>query len=128
MRSLRLPLRLAESGKWRWMSMRATYASDTTLTVALGDALAAGAAGAALSAVPSTTVTLLRGESLLDGATAAGSILLPGERRTLPLLAAAVPVHLALSLGWALVLRAAVPPGRELGGAVAGALAIAALD
>src|SRR4051794_4836722 len=98
------------------MSMRATYASDTTLTVALADALAAGAAGAVLSAVPSTTVTLLRRERLLDGALAAGSILLPGERRTLPLVAAAVPVHLALSLGWAAVLSVAVPPGRELGG------------
>src|SRR5215210_44998 len=128
MRSLRLPLRLAESGKWRWMSMRATYASDTTLTVALADALVAGATGAALSGVPSTTWTLLRGESLLDGATAAGSILLPGERRTLPLLAAAVPVHLALSFGWAAVLSATVPPEREIAGAVAGGLAIAALD
>jgi hypothetical protein len=108
--------------------MSATYGPDTTLTVALADALAAGAAGAVLSAVPSTTWTLLRGESLLDGATAAGSILLPRERRTLPLLAAAVPVHVALSLGWAVVLGAAVPRGREVGGAVAGALAIAALD
>ena len=38
--------------------------------------------GALLSGVPSTAVTLLRRESLLDGATAAGSILLPAERRT----------------------------------------------
>jgi hypothetical protein len=110
------------------MSMSATYAPDTPLTVALGDALAAGAAGAVLSAVPSTTLALLRGERLLDGVTAAGSIVLRRERRTVPLLAAAVPVHVALSLGWAVVLRAAVPPGREVGGAVAGALAIAALD
>jgi hypothetical protein len=110
------------------MSMSATYAPDTTLTVALGDALAAGAAGAILSAVPSTAWTLLRGESVLDAATAAGTILLPRERRTLPLVAAAVPVHLALSLGWAAALSAAVPRGRELGGALVGALAIAALD
>jgi hypothetical protein len=108
--------------------MRATYASDTPLTVALADALAAGAAGALLSAVPSTAVTVLRGDSLLDGATAAGSILLPRERRALPLLAAAVPVHLALSFGWAGVLAVAVPRGREVGGAVVGALAIATLD
>ncbi|HEX2104158.1 MAG TPA: hypothetical protein VHF51_10940 [Solirubrobacteraceae bacterium] len=110
------------------MSMSATYAPDTTLTVALGDALAAGAAGAILSAVPSTAWTLLRGESVLDAATAAGTILLPRERRTLPLVAAAVPVHLALSLGWAAALSAAVPRGREVGGALVGALAIAALD
>jgi hypothetical protein len=108
--------------------MSATYASDTTLTVALADALPAGLAGALLSGVPSTAWTLLRGESLLDGVLAAGSVALPGERRTAPLVAAAAPVHLALSLGWAAVLAAAVPRGRELPGSVAGALAIAALD
>jgi hypothetical protein len=108
--------------------MRATYAAGTTLTVALGDALTAGAAGAVLSGMPSTTWTLVRGESVLDAATAAGSIVLPRERRPLPLLAAAVPVHLALSLGWAAVLARALPRGREpLWGAVAG-LVIAALD
>ena len=65
---------------------------------------------------------------MLEGARAAGALLLPGERRTLPLLAAAVPVHLALSLGWAGVLRSVLPPRREpLYGAAAG-LAIAALD
>ena len=54
--------------------------------------------------------------------------MLPKERRTVPLLAAAVPVHLALSIGWALVLGAVLPARREpLLGSVAG-LAIAALD
>src|SRR3954451_5853250 len=110
------------------MSKRATYASDTPLTVALADALAAGAAGAALSSVPSTAVTVARRESLLDGATAAGSIVLPGERRTLPLLAAAVPVHLALSFGWAAVLSALLPRRATVPAAVGGALAIAAFD
>jgi hypothetical protein len=104
------------------------YASGTPLTVALADALPAGAAGALFSAVPSTTLTLLRGESLLDGATAAGSILLRRERRTLPLVAAAVPVHLALSFGWAAVLSAALPRRATVPAAVAGALGIAALD
>jgi hypothetical protein len=98
------------------------------MTVALADALAAGAAGALVSGVPSTTVTLLRGERLVDGATAAGSILLPGARRTLPLVAAAVPVHLALSFGWAAVLSATLPRRATVPAAVAGALAIAALD
>jgi len=90
--------------------------------------LAAGAAGAILSGVPSTAVTLLKRESLLDGAAAAGTILLRGERRTLPLLAAAVPVHLALSFGWAAVLSAALPRRATVPAAVAGGLAIAALD
>ncbi len=87
--------------------------------------LVAGLAGAVLSGLPSTLVTLWRGESLLDGARAAGAIVLPRETRTPALLAAAVPVHLALSFGWAAALsRLALTPPR---GALAG-LAIAALD
>jgi hypothetical protein len=87
--------------------------------------VAAGLAGAALSGVPSTVVTLARGEDLLDGVRAAGAIVLPRETRTPVLLAAAVPVHLALSLGWAAVLDAA--DAGPLRGLALG-LAIAALD
>jgi hypothetical protein len=87
--------------------------------------VAAGLAGAALSGVPSTVVTLARGESLLDGIRAAGAIVLPRETRTPVLLAAAVPVHLALSLGWAAVLDAA--DAGPVSGLALG-LAIAALD
>jgi hypothetical protein len=111
-----------------WMSSRATYASVTSLTVALGDALPAAVAGAVLSGAPSTAVTLLRGERLVDGMTAAGTILLPAERRTLPLVAAAVPVHLALSFGWAVVLSVTLPRRATVPAAVAGGLVIAALD
>jgi hypothetical protein len=111
-----------------WMSSSATYACATPLTVALEDALAAGAAGAVLSGIPSTFVTVVRGESLLDGATAAGSILLPAARRTAALVAAAVPVHVALSLGWAAVMSALLPRRATVPAAVAGGLAIAALD
>ena len=65
---------------------------------------------------------------MLDGARAAGALVLRDRQRTLPLLAAAVPVHLALSVGWALVLAAVLPGRREpLYGTAAG-LAIAALD
>jgi hypothetical protein len=39
-----------------------------------------------------------------------------------------VPVHLALSLGWAAVLAATLPRGREAAWGAAGGLAIAALD
>jgi hypothetical protein len=127
-RSFRLDLRLPASGKWMWMSSSATYACATSLTVALEDALAAGAAGAVLSGVPSTAITLLRRESLVDGVTAAGSILLPAERRTVPLVAAAVPVHLALSVGWAAVMSALLPKRATVPAAVAAGLAIAALD
>ncbi len=94
----------------------------------LSDALAAGLTAAVVSGVPSTAWTLAHGGDLTEGARAAGALLLPGERSTPALLAAAVPVHLALSLGWAAVLSRVLPARRELlGGAVAGA-AIAALD
>jgi hypothetical protein len=87
--------------------------------------LEAGLAGAVLSGVPSTAVAVWRGEDVLDGARAAGRMVLPRETRTPVLLAAAVPVHLALSLGWAAVLDA-VDAG-PLRGLAAG-MGIAALD
>jgi len=92
------------------------------------DAVHAGLIAAVVSGAPSTAIALARGDDVLEGARAAGSLLLPSEPRTLPLLAAAVPVHLALSLGWAVVLERALPHGRELAGGLAGGLAIAALD
>src|SRR5215212_10495734 len=92
------------------------------------DALHAGLVAAAVSGAPSTAIALARGEDVLDGARAAGALLLPRETRTLPLLAAAVPVHLALSLGWAAALDRALPRGRERLTGVLGGLAIAALD
>jgi hypothetical protein len=99
------------------------------VTTATHDVLAAGLAGAVLSGLPSTVITLARGEDVLEGARAAGAILLPSERRTGVLLAAAAPVHLALSLGWAAALARVLPRDRRgpVYGAAAG-LAIAALD
>jgi len=91
-------------------------------------AVAAGLVAAAASGIPSTTWTLARGGDVLDGARAAGRLLLPGERRTPVLLAAAVPVHLTLSVGWALVLARVIPPRAEPLCGLAGGLAIAALD
>jgi hypothetical protein len=88
------------------------------------DRAVAGLIAAAVSGLPSTLHALATGGDPLAAARAAGSVVLPRERRTLPLLAAAVPAHLAVSLGWAFVLprRAGV-----VGGAACG-LAIAALD
>lgn len=92
------------------------------------DVLAAGLAGAICAAIPSTAWSLMRGDDVLDGARAAGAMLLPHERRTPVLLLAAVPVHLALSFGWAGVLAVALPHGKEPAwGGLAG-LGIAALD
>lgn len=95
---------------------------------AIEDGLAAGAVGALLSGAPSTLHALATGASPLRPALAAGSLLLPRERRTVPLLLAAAPVHVALSLGWALAL-AAIPPWRlTVARAAAAGLAIGALD
>jgi hypothetical protein len=91
-------------------------------------ALHAGLVAAAVSGAPSTLITLARGEDVLMATRAAGTLLLPRERRTLPLLAAAVPVHLGVSLGWAVVLDRLLPRGREPLTGVLGGLAIAALD
>ena len=92
----------------------------------LSRAVRAGAVAAVLSGAPSTLHAIAAGRDPLAATLAAGSILLPGERRRSHLLAAAVPVHLGLSFGWALVLeRLGVRTARA--GAVAG-LAIAAVD
>ncbi|HUH15719.1 MAG TPA: hypothetical protein VML35_07530 [Gaiellaceae bacterium] len=86
----------------------------------------AAAWAAALSGVPSTLHALATGRDPLAATVAAGSILLPRETSRTRLAAAAVPVHLVLSLGWTLVLdRAGVRTARA--GALAG-LAVAALD
>ncbi len=88
--------------------------------------LRAAAWAAVLSGTPSTLVALASGRDPLEAALAAGSILLPRETSHARLVAAAVPVHLALSLGWTLALdRAGVRTVRR--GALAG-LAIAVLD
>ncbi len=58
-----------------------------------------------MSGLPSTLYALAAGRDPLEATKAAGSILLPRESRTLPLVLAAVPVHLALSLGWAVALQ-----------------------
>ena len=79
-----------------------------------------------LSGIPSTVHALATRRDPLEAAVAAGSVLLPGEASRVRLVAAAVPVHLALSVGWTLALdRAGVRTAR--GGALAG-LAIAGLD
>jgi hypothetical protein len=74
--------------------------------------------------VPSTVWS----DDPLEATRAAGSILLPHETRTTRLVLAAMPVHLALSFGWALVLERVLPRGREVSGGVVAGLAIAACD
>ena len=91
-------------------------------------ALSAGVVAALVSGVPSTVHALVTGRDPLAATVAAGSILLPRERRRDRLVVAAVPVHVAISLGWALVLARLLPRRpRLLHGAAVG-LAIYALD
>jgi hypothetical protein len=58
--------------------------------------LTAGAVAAAVSGAPSTLWALAAGRDPFEATLAAGSMLLPGETRRGRLVAAAVPVHLAL--------------------------------
>jgi hypothetical protein len=92
------------------------------------DGLIAGLVAATLSGLPSTFWSLTAGRDPLEATLAAGSILLPAEPRSRRLLAAAVPVHLSLSLGWALVLARVLPTGRETASSAAAGLGIAAPD
>ena len=83
---------------------------------------------ATLSGAPSTVHALVRGRSPLEAALAAGAIVVGADRPAAVRLAAAVPVHLALSLGWTLALDRVLPARRGAAwGALAG-LGIAALD
>lgn len=92
------------------------------------DGLAAGCVAAVVSGAPSTLHALLTGGRPLEPSLAAGTLLLPDEGRALRLLPAAAAAHVALSLGWALALAAALPRKRTpVLGALAG-LGIAALD
>jgi len=88
--------------------------------------LRAAAWAAALSGIPSTVHALATGRDPLEAARAADAILLPQETSPERLLAAAVPVHLAISVAWTVVLDRAGVRGALRGG-LAG-LAIAALD
>jgi hypothetical protein len=95
---------------------------------AFHDAAAAGAVAAVLSGVPSTVHAVVRGDDPLEASLAAGTLLLPRERRPGRLLVSAAAVHASLSLGWALVLTAALPRRRAGVWATLAALGIAALD
>jgi hypothetical protein len=94
----------------------------------LRDGILAGAVAGVLSGAPSTAHALLTRGDPLEATAAAGSLLLRRETSRARLLAAAVPVHAALSVGWGVVLSAVLPRRHPAAwGALAG-LAIAVLD
>jgi hypothetical protein len=99
-----------------------------TRTATIEDGLVAGAVAAVLSGAPSTLHALATRTSALEATLAAGTLLAPRTRRRSVLLLAAVPVHLALSFGWALALAAILPRRRTVAWGTLAGLAIAALD
>ena len=97
-------------------------------TSEVGDGVAAGAVAAVVSGAPSTVWSMAAGRDPLEATLAAGSVLLPGETRRGRLLAAAVPVHLAVSLAWGVVLAHVLPRRRTVAAGVAAGLCVAAID
>ena len=121
----------AEFNGWAGSASRACHdarVSGRSAGGVPGDALIAGLAGAACSAIPSTVWSLVRGDDVLEGGRAAGAMVLPHERRTAVLLVVATPVHLAISMGWAAVLATALPRGREPAWGIVGGMVIGTLD
>ena len=81
-----------------------------------------------LSGAPSTLHALATGRDPLEASRAAGSLVLPRETRTQPLMLASAITHTALSLGWATVLSRVLPRGHERSSGALAGLAIAAID
>lgn len=99
-----------------------------TLARVVREGAIAGGVAAALSGAPSTLHALATGGDPLLATRALGSIMLPHERRRVPLVLAALPLHLAISVAWATVLALLLPRDHTVrSGAIAGA-GIAALD
>jgi len=92
------------------------------------EAVEAGLAAAVVSGIPSTVYAVATGRDALEATSAAGSLLLPGEQRAVPLFLAAGAVHLTVSLGWALVLARVLPRRHTAAWGAAAGLGIAALD
>lgn len=98
------------------------------MTQRITDGLVAGAIAGVVSGAPSTLHAFATGRDPLAATVAAGSIALPDEDDRATLVAAAVPVHMGLSLAWGVVLATILPRrATATWGALAGA-AIAAVD
>ena len=90
--------------------------------------LRAALPAALLSGVPSTIHALIVRSDPFEATLAAGSLLLPREQRRGRLMAAAIPVHLGLSVAWTALMAALLPRRHPvIEGTLAG-LAIASLD
>jgi hypothetical protein len=83
---------------------------------------------AVVSGAPSTLTALATRRDPLEATVAAGSILLPHENRRGPLLAAAVPAHLAISGFWGMVLGGVLRRRRSVAVGAAAGIVIAVVD
>jgi len=92
------------------------------------DGPAAAVPASILSGLPSTLHALATGRDPLEATMAAGSLLLPREHRSGRLIAAAIPVHLAVSLCWSFALAHILPTRRTRAAGLLAGAAIAALD
>jgi hypothetical protein len=92
------------------------------------EALAAGLVAAITGGIPSTAWALLRGQDPLEATRAAGTMLVDPQSPAPALYAAAVCVHVAVSLFWAAVLAASLPRRRTVAAAIVAAGVIAVLD
>jgi hypothetical protein len=92
------------------------------------DVLAAGAFASVVSGAPSTLCAFIAGDDILEASLAAGSMLLPRETRSGPLLLAAAVAHGALSFGWAGVFGVALPKRHTIAAGALAGLAVATLD
>ena len=88
----------------------------------------AGLVAAALSGIPSTAYAVAAGRDPLEATKAAGAMVVGERAPAFARVAAAAPVHLAISIGWAAVLERALPSRNRVAWGVAAGLAIAAFD
>jgi hypothetical protein len=86
--------------------------------------LVAGLAGG----VPSSVHAFVTGRDALESTRAAGSVLLRDEDSSAKLFVAGVVAHLAISLGWGVVLRAFLPERNTPDWGAAAGLGVAVLD
>jgi hypothetical protein len=90
--------------------------------------LRAGAVAGALSGLPSTLHAVVTGRSPLDAVRSAGTLLLPDDAPSFPLVVAGAAAHGAVSLGWGVVLAALLPRRRPVIWGTFAGLVIAAID
>ena len=92
------------------------------------EGLRAGAVAALVSGIPSTVYSVARRRDPLEATIAAGSMLLRHETRRVYLVAAAIPIHFALSGFWGIVLAQFLPRKRPLASGTIAGLGIGVLD